>query len=274
MDTRGIGNLTAGRLQKRYRTSRRRIQKIFSGPQVARDRGFFDAYPRFCSLDTGAPGRLNDPNRLNERHRALIESNQNIIQGRSVLDIASHDGRWSFAAHKAGARLVLGIEAREALVQHAYQNMRAYQVPDDRVQFVVGDVFDKLDGLSVGDFETVFCLGFVYHTMHHVLLLNKIARLRPQHIVLDTVIDLSPDPIIVLRRESVARPTTGAIADLGDPQQALVGTPTKSALDLMLVSAGYIPSYYDWHQAGVRSWDNLGEYEDGTRVSLVAARQS
>jgi predicted nicotinamide N-methyase len=33
----------------------------------------------------------------------LIQSNLNVICGRNVLDIACHDGRWSFAATKAGA---------------------------------------------------------------------------------------------------------------------------------------------------------------------------
>jgi hypothetical protein len=43
----------------------------------------------------------------------------------------------------------------------------------------------------------------------------------------------------------------------------------------LLSSAGF-PSikYYDWHRAGIRRWDNLIDYHEGLRVSLVAGRKS
>lgn len=47
----------------------------------------------------------------------------------ALLDIASHDGRWSFAAYKAGAEYVAGIEARSQLTNLAYENMQHYGVP-------------------------------------------------------------------------------------------------------------------------------------------------
>ncbi len=99
---------------------------------------------------------------------------------------------------------MLGIEAREHLVKHAEDNLRAYAVPEAQVQFVLGDVFRKLDELEPERFETICCFGFFYHTMHHMLLLNKIARLRPAHLILDTSIDLDPDDVVVLQFDSVA----------------------------------------------------------------------
>ena len=74
--------------------------------------------------------------RLNQRHRALIQSNAAVIAGRRVLDIASHDGRWSLAASMAGAEYVLGIEARQHLAEAARDNMREYGVPAGKVEFV------------------------------------------------------------------------------------------------------------------------------------------
>ena len=105
-----------------------------------RSHGFFDSYPRFYSTSSTAAA----PDRLNQRHRALIETNAGIISGRRVLDIASHDGRWSLAAHKAGAEYVLGIEARQHLVDSARDNMREYGVPAGKVEFVRGDVMVEL----------------------------------------------------------------------------------------------------------------------------------
>ena len=62
-------------------------------------RGWFARYPRFLSSSrTDVRGR-----RMAYRHRALIERHASILDGARVLDLASHDGRWSFAALQAGA---------------------------------------------------------------------------------------------------------------------------------------------------------------------------
>jgi hypothetical protein len=233
---------------------------------VALEEGSFDSYPRFYSASrTGA-----NANRLNKRHRALIESNAAIIQDKSVLDIASHDGRWSLAAYKAGARYVLGIEARQHLVNFARANMEECQVPEDRVHFVLGDVFEELDRLQANTFETVMCFGFFYHTLHHMLLLSKITRLRPKHVIFDTEIDPAPSSVILIFAESIANEAAGAVADAGTPTRVLVGVPSRSALELMLASSGLTFSYYRWRRAGIERWDGLNPYRNGLRVSLVS----
>src|SRR6476661_8939613 len=69
---------------------------------------FFDKYPRFyeTSQTTATRGRLN------LRYEAIFAENRDIFAGAKVLDIASHDGRWSLAALECGAASVIGIEAR------------------------------------------------------------------------------------------------------------------------------------------------------------------
>ena len=75
--------------------------------------GFFDQYPRF--YDTSETFAY--PSRLNLRHEAIFAENTDIFEGRRVLDIASHGGRWSFAALPwRGPRLV--VELRRRWVNH------------------------------------------------------------------------------------------------------------------------------------------------------------
>ena len=69
---------------------------------------FFDDYPLFYETSKTASSKA----RLNVRHQAIIEANRDILKDARVLDLASHDGRWSFAALKAGAAHVTGVEAR------------------------------------------------------------------------------------------------------------------------------------------------------------------
>jgi len=232
--------------------------------------GFFDEYPRYYS--TSAVGAT--PERLNERYRALIEPNEELIRERTILDLASHDGRWSFAALKAGARHVTGIEGRSYLVESAIANAREYGIVEERYRFMAGDLFDQIEVVQTDSIDTVFCFGFFYHTPHHMLLLSKIARLNPKHLILDTEIDPSTtDCIVRFRKDKVAREGASIVSQPGDPSHAIVGTPSRSALEMMLTSFGWDFSYYDWHRAGIKNWHKLRDYRDGWRVSIVATRR-
>lgn len=232
-----------------------------------RSAGFFDSYPRFFSTsETGS-----EPDRLNQRHRALIQSNTGIISGRRVLDIASHDGRWSLAAHKAGAEYVLGIEARQHLTDAARASMVEYRVPESKVEFVRGDVMVELDKVESGRFDTVFCFGFLYHTIDHMALIRKIARLQPTSLVIDTAISPRAGTVIEVRDEGIEHESAAAVAEPGDPARAVKGNPSRAALELMLNAGGFSTlNYYDWRNAGIKRWVDLEDYCLGRRVSLTA----
>jgi 2-polyprenyl-3-methyl-5-hydroxy-6-metoxy-1,4-benzoquinol methylase len=199
------------RLQSRNQERWFRLMTRLKSP--ARSAGFFDQCPRFFSTSEAASA----PDRLNQRYRALIQSNLDLISGRRILDIASHDGRWSLAAHKAGADYVLGIEARPRLIEAARSNMAEYQVPVGQVEFVQGDVMVELDNLESGRFDTVFCFGFLYHTIDHMVLLRKIARLRPRVLLIDTAISTRPGSLIEVREEETEHESAAAIGEPGSP---------------------------------------------------------
>lgn len=228
--------------------------------------GFFDSYPKFFTTSFTAA----KPDRLNQRYRALIESNASIISGCRILDLASHDGRWALAANKAGASYVLGIEARTRLIEAAQSNMREYAVPQECVEFLQGDVIAELERLEPQRFDTVFCFGFLYHTIDHMPLLRKIARLKPKNLIIDTVVSVRPANIIEIRDEEIVNESNGAMGEPGNSERAVTGRPSKSALELMLRAAGFEPQrYYDWMRVGIQRWDDVGDYYIGTRVSLT-----
>lgn len=250
----------------RYTNRQRWFRLAVRGRGDSRGQGFFDRYPRFFTTSTTRA----EPDRLNHRFRALIESNAEMIFGRRILDLASHDGRWAFAAHKAGADYVLGIEARSYLVESARTNLREYGVPEGQVEFTRGDMFTELDRLAAGAFDTVFCFGFFYHTLDHMPLLRRMARLRPKNLIIDTVISVSPANIIEIKEEKIETESNGAIGEHGTPERIVIGKPSKSALEMMLRAAGFrVLRYYDWLNAGITRWDDLEVYYMGERVSLA-----
>ena len=111
---------------------------------------FFDEYPGFYETGTtGAGAKV-----LNLRFHPLIGKNLDILKDATVLDIASHDGRWSFAALKNGAKKVYGIEGKKELVQNSIENMKKYGIAEERYHFVVGDIFEEISKSSTRIFRS------------------------------------------------------------------------------------------------------------------------
>lgn len=234
---------------------------------------FFDEYSRFYSTSRTSP----TPHRLNARHAAIIEANVDKLVGKRVLDIASHDGRWSFAALKAGAAHVTGIEARAELIDNAKVTLTQYGINPASYRFERGDVFELLGG---GDrkFDVVLCLGFFYHTIRHAELLSLIERTGASLVVIDTevtpAVDEVPvtstnDPRIVYRNPY----TIQLLLDPVDSEQmawrdaltrngrTLVGRPSRAAIEFLALHFGFQCSRFDW-----RGFFSVHDY---ARASMV-----
>ncbi len=226
--------------------------------------GFFDEHPRFLETSTTA----NGVKRLNARHEALIESNRDILQGARVLDIASHDGRWSMAALKAGAAHVTGIEARPELVEHANQTLATYGADEGSYRFIARDVYAAL---AEEDFEVdvIQCFGFLYHTLRFPEFFSRLRRLEPKYLIMDTRVANEKGKIIRILSNEATRQAHAAVDDFTEGTKTLVGWPSPAALRLMLKVYGFnVDSRYNWSEAGGREADNLlGKYRTGDRVT-------
>ncbi len=228
-------------------------------------RGFFDDYQRFFSTSK----TVEHPNHLNGRFKAIIESNLNIIKDSSILDIASHDGRWSFAALKNGAKNVLGIEARQHLVTNANDNMIAYGISPNSYRFIINDVHNEIKQLESNKFDIIFCLDFLYHTIDHWFLLSEIKRLNPKYVIIDTRIDPSNEKIIKLHVDYHEK-EAHAFSTQSSKKKILVGTPSKSSLEMMLTCLGFTNfEYFDWKNK-IKNFRNLVDYYHEKRITLVA----
>ena len=70
-----------------------------------------------------------------------------------MLDIASHDGRWSMAALDAGARHVIGVEGRPELVDAARATLAHYNVPQEMYSFLHSDIMPALAKFEPKQFD-------------------------------------------------------------------------------------------------------------------------
>jgi hypothetical protein len=203
---------------------------------------FFDEYPAFYESSRTAAF----PRRLELRHQAMIESNRDILAGARVLDLASHDGRWSFAALKAGAKHVIGVEARSELVDNASKLFAGYGIPTEDYEFVQGDMFRILQERKF-EVDVVLCLGFVYHTLRYGELFSGIMNAHPQYCILDTKVLRSDEPFVKLFANRTGVQGHAAKDDLSQGGRALAGYPSVPALELILgVYDLDVEEQYDW----------------------------
>jgi hypothetical protein len=203
---------------------------------------FFEEYPAFYESSRTAAF----PARLNLRHQAMIEANRDILAGARVLDLASHDGRWSFAALKAGAKHVTGVEARGELVDNANKLFAQYGVPDEDYDFVQGDMFQILKDQQF-EVDVVLCLGFIYHTLRYGELFHGIMDAGPKYCILDTKVHQSDEPVIRVLTNKTGVQGHAAKDDLSEGGLALAGYPTVPALAVMLDVYGFdIEEQFDW----------------------------
>lgn len=249
--------------------------------------GFFDQYSRFYATSHTSPA----PHRLNSRHAAIFETHDAGLAGKAVLDIASHDGRWSFAALKSGAAHVVGIEPRQELIGSAVTTFAAYEIEQPRYRFVRGDVFEVLRG-SHYKFDVVLCLGFFYHTIRHAELLDLIERTGAELVVIDTevtpTVDEMPvtptdDPRIVYRNPYAVQ----LLLDPVDSEQmawrdsitrhgkTLVGRPSRAAVEFLANHFGFKVKRFDWPGYFLKHEEarsSMVDYDEGWRDTFYLQR--
>jgi hypothetical protein len=245
---------------------------------------FAEDYPRFVEVSEltpkphpqdrrqRRPGRstIEQRNRMNERYEAVFASNRDIFDGARVLDLASHDGRYSFAALKTGAVHVTGVEVRESLIGKAQETFAFYGQDPETYRFVCGDVFEVLAGEKF-DVDVVLCLGYLYHTYRHTELMYRTHNLAPTHLIVDTMVVPGTKPTLRVFRERDSEDIRSAAQDAYSVGPVLVAWPTVPALQKLVRAYGFeIESMYDWkgRLAGRPPMPGLEGYAKGRRVTL------
>ena len=232
-------------------------------------RGFFDHYPRFYDSGIATRGQ-----RLNARYDCLIARHLEHIEGRTILDVGSHDGRWSFAALTAGARNVVGIEPRAELVDVAERNLRAYGFD---AQFHAGDALETIRS-DKPKVDTVFLFGVLYHVNYHVSLLRELWETHATSVIVDTWVapNYGEAPYgrnLSFQAERLDWIGNGANEIYPGAGVAIVGHPSRQAVRFFFRQFGFTIKEVPWRPY-LRKWgrEGLGDYVTGKRATFLATR--
>ncbi len=197
--------------------------------------------------------------RLDTRKRFILDPFASEIAGARVLDLAAHDGRWSYALAAAGAARVVAVEARADVLK------RYDQFPEApfkaRVKRRVGDIYDVVDGLNANSkhFDVVTLYGILYHVMDHMRLLDRIRRLSPRLIIIDSEFILSDNPMVQFLRENTDKDINATQLFAGQPT-TMVGVPSIGAIEAMADVLGYRCTWTDWDKLPQAERGHLHDY--------------
>jgi hypothetical protein len=214
--------------------------------------GFFTGLSQFIEVEEIVAINAT-VDRLNNRHDLMIEHHSDRIQGARILDFGSYDGRWAYAAIKAGAEHVTGIEINPAYAAQAEKNLAELGVSPDRYDFVIGDVLEELNKVTPGSIDGVILAGLYYHITYHVELMEALKRSGVKWIIMDTTVLGSEKPII----KWVAGP---------NGLNGLEGIPSAAAVEMIATAAGFQYEYVPVdHLTSPEMWD----YRKGNRITMA-----
>jgi SAM-dependent methyltransferase len=177
-----------------------------------------------------------------------------------VLDVASHDGRFSLGALLTGAREVVGVDHDPQLVAAATAHFEHQGIDPAGYRFECRDLFTSF--LDLGHFDVVLCFGILYHVNDHLHLLSNIAELEPRTVIIDGHVSSHDAAVIELRTPLGESPPP--------PGSQLEGWPSPAAIEALTATLGWAGDWIDWRAVAGPDDEGIGDYLSGKRRSFVA----
>jgi SAM-dependent methyltransferase len=215
--------------------------------------------------------KFSDINRANWRCEFILSRNKHEIEGKRILDLTSNNGKFSYACAKLGAKSVTGVEVRENLIEQSTANTA--EEFGDTCSFIQGDLFEYLPTVEPGQFDTILCLGFFYHTTRQIEFMEQMRRINPACLIIDTTVwksyftfsrkGLSKGPCLFFAWEDpdLDRMTVDT--------SGIVGIPTVSFIQELFKLYGFDCESVDVKKVGIKNWSGLEDYKKIKRYACL-----
>lgn len=130
-------------------------------------------------------------NRTAFRHKILVDEivRRYDFRDKVLLDVASNCAYWSARYSEQGAVGMVAIEGRKEYVRQGqlYWSNNNFMLPEN-YKFVHSNVMDNdlWARMAPGSFDLTLCAGILYHVADYEVLLDHIARVTKEAIIVDT----------------------------------------------------------------------------------------
>jgi len=185
------------------------------------------------------------------------------LAGKRVLDLGCNAGFWSLHAIESGCDFVLGIDGREMHIEQASLVFDVNRIEKERYRFVQANLFET-DFAALGKFDVVLCLGLLYHVSKPIELMERIAGVGSDVVVIDTHLSSVGGAHFEIVHESIEDPRSAV-------DRELVLWPTRQAVRDMAQLFGY-----DVRMLKPRFADYTGarDYREGHRRAFLCAKRT
>jgi tRNA (mo5U34)-methyltransferase len=234
--------------------------------------------PWFYEFDLGGHGRTASvlPREVLPIHQTRLEMVSRVVdrhfgdrlQKIRCVDVGCHEGFYSVAMARRGAKQVRGIDVRESNLVKA--RFVAEVLGLRNVVYEQGNCED-LTVEALGQYELCLCLGLLYHLENPMLCLRNIGRITGELCVIETQVVDEVEGVTEWGAREWTRPYHGVLALIDESGEfyhenaetgasPLATCPSPNALRFMLKQAGFRrvefveppPGAYEQHQRGKR----------------------
>ena len=157
--------------------------------------------------------------------------------GRSVLDIGANSSGLSVEIARRGARVM-------AIEPDPYKNNKHLAMPtlevlvaEERLDMEFRDE-ELFDAHTLGRFDTVLCLGLIYHFRDPQYVLDYLGGLEHEDLIISTQTHPGSELALVNRKDPAVIPIEGFWKDHHEPLSGW--HPTRPLFEKMLESSGYV----------------------------------
>lgn len=123
-------------------------------------------------------------------------------------------------------------------------------------------------GLTPGSFDIILCLGIFYHTVRQYEFFEQFYRLRPRHIILNTVISKAEGAAVHFRYEN----DDDTLRPFPELPGLIVGLPTHGMIAILCEHFHFAWHMVDWTSSGIKQWDSVSAYQGDYRRTYVLSR--
>jgi len=131
---------------------------------------------------------------------------KNSVKGKTVLDLFSANGAFSFIAALSGAKKVLGVEFSKERIRCA-EFIKDTIDTNCEINFMHGDVYNITQYFNE-QFDVVLCFGGLYHIADPPFILTNIRKLTKDNLILQTA-QVLPYPFnyakFIVRRKDLTK---------------------------------------------------------------------
>jgi SAM-dependent methyltransferase len=169
-------------------------------------------------------------------YRAVTGPDDNYWRGRRVLDIGANTSGLSVEIARRGGRVVAIEPDPYGRSQAVARDVLTQIISDEALDMSLGNE-GLFDAHKLGRFDTVLCLGLIYHFRDQQFVLDYLSTIDMDDLIISSQTHPSDNLAIFNRMDSSVPMPTGFWADYAEPLSGW--HPTRPMLERMLKYAGF-----------------------------------